>query len=147
MPIVARRTRRLRPPVSHSANAATSSDGWPTFGSRPTRGLSGSMGRRFLVRPCARALAGSSVAAATLLPAKARAQGRTRKRRPIEPDNPRVGLDPNVGQPSEDVAAFAEWDTGGLSRLVRRATMGITPAEVTRATALGWNGYLNYQLN
>ena len=46
-----------------------------------------------------------------------------------------------------NVAAFAEWDTGGLSRLIRRVTMGITPGEVTRATQMGWNGYLNYQLN
>src|SRR5947209_1302983 len=88
-----------------------------------------------------------ALAAATLLPGAARAQGRTKKRRPSPANRAPIGLDPSAGQPSEDVAAFAEWDTGGLSRLVRRATMGITPAEVARATQLGWNGYLSYQLN
>ena len=88
-----------------------------------------------------------ALAAASLLPRSARAQAQTRKRKPIEPvEQPAEDPFPIVA-PNENVAAFAEWDTGGLSRLIRRVTMGIIPAEVTRATALGWNGYVNYQLN
>ena len=88
-----------------------------------------------------------ALAAASLLPSVARAQGKDRKRKIAEPAAP-VPVDGIVtGQPSEDIPAFAEWDTGGATRLVRRATMGITQAEVTRINQLGWNGYINYQLN
>ena len=41
---------------------------------------------------------------------------------------------------------FAEWGTG-VSRLVRRVTLGVNSAEIARANELGWQGYLNYQLN
>lgn len=87
-----------------------------------------------------------ALAAASALPAVAGAQTRKPMRK-IAPadrhtDDPFGALEPN-----ENVAAFAEWNTGGLSRLVRRVTMGITPGELTRANLLGWNGYLNYQLN
>jgi hypothetical protein len=88
-----------------------------------------------------------ALAAAALLPRTARAQGRTKtKRKVAEPvEHSREGF--AAIEPNENVAPFAEWDTGGLSRLVRRVTMGLTRAELTRATAMGWNGYLNYQLN
>ncbi|MDB4874804.1 MAG: hypothetical protein JWM41_1250 [Gemmatimonadetes bacterium] len=84
-----------------------------------------------------------ALAATALLPGRARAQRPTRARRPSEP----VSTDefPMV-HPNESVAAFAEWGTS-TSRLVRRATMGVTPAEIARATQLGYQGYLNYQLN
>lgn len=90
-----------------------------------------------------------ALAAAALLPGTAGAQARARRRRkPVEPVAEPAGPDLSGAiSPNESVAAFAEWDTGGLTRLVRRATMGITPAEVTRVNQLGWNGYLTYQLN
>jgi len=90
-----------------------------------------------------------ALAAAALLPKAAKAQGRTRSRsrRPTEPTVTAPHLDHGAIVPNENVAAFAEWDTGGLSRLVRRTTMGITPGEVARAKAMGWNGYLSAQLN
>lgn len=91
-----------------------------------------------------------ALAAASLLPRAAKAQGRTRSRsRRPEPTAPAPKLD--VGGaiiPNETPAAFAEWDTlNGLSRLVRRVTMGMTPNDVAQAKAMGWNGYLTYQLN
>jgi hypothetical protein len=90
-----------------------------------------------------------ALAAATLIPRAARAQGRTRmrSRRPAEPTVKKPRLEGGAIVPNENVAAFAEWDTGGLSRLVRRVTMGITPGELARARSMGWNGYLNHQLN
>ena len=89
-----------------------------------------------------------ALAAATLLPGAAKAQGRVRRRKPVEKPAAPVDVDPSGAiVPNENAVAFAEWDTGGLSRLVRRATMGITPGEMTRANEMGWNGYLNRQLN
>src|SRR3954470_18858970 len=80
-----------------------------------------------------------ALAAATLVPGVASAQARSRKRKIVEPVADPAPIDPSGAIiPNENVAAFAEWDTGGLSRLVRRVTMGITPGEVTRATQLGW---------
>src|SRR5947209_8122518 len=72
-----------------------------------------------------------ALAAASLLPSTLRAQGRSRQRKPVEPATPAVP-DPEspIIEPNENVAAFAEWDTGGLSRLVRRVTMGMTPGDV-----------------
>jgi uncharacterized protein (DUF1800 family) len=89
-----------------------------------------------------------ALAAAAFLPRTARAQGRLKKNKKIAEPVDQSPIEP-VGAiaPNENVAAFAEWDTGGMSRLVRRVTMGITRAEMTRAQAMGWNGYLNYQLN
>jgi uncharacterized protein (DUF1800 family) len=92
-----------------------------------------------------------ALAAASLLPRAARAQGRTRirsrSRRPVEPTVGAPRLDHGAIAPNENVPAFAEWDTSGLTRLVRRVTMGITPNDVARVKAMGWNGYLTYQLN
>src|SRR5262245_6043716 len=83
-----------------------------------------------------------AAAAAALLPKPARAQAPSRRRRQVA--EPTDG-DFAVMRPNESVAAFAEWDNP-LGRLVRRATYGPTPAEVSRATQLGFQGYLNYQL-
>ena len=90
-----------------------------------------------------------ALAAASLIPGAARAQGRTRSRsrKPSEPTVRPPRLDHGAFVPNENVPAFAEWDTGGLTRLVRRTTMGITPGEVARVKSMGWNAYLNYQLN
>ena len=87
-----------------------------------------------------------ALAASTLLPGVARAQGRARRRKPVEPsDRPADGF-LTIPQ-NERIQAFSEWDPAGTSRLVRRVTLGVTPEEVARAQQLGWQGYLNYQLN
>jgi uncharacterized protein (DUF1800 family) len=84
-----------------------------------------------------------ALAAATLIPSTSRAQAPSRKRRPAD----KAPIDESLAiGPRESVAAFAEWD-GSLSRLVRRATLGVTKAEMARASQLGWQGYVNYQLN
>src|SRR5690242_1851820 len=84
-----------------------------------------------------------ALAAAVLFPKRAHAQARRRGKRPIatEPAQPGGEVIPN-----ESVAAFAEWESP-TTRLVRRITLGITPAELQRATTMGYQGYLNYQLN
>jgi uncharacterized protein (DUF1800 family) len=48
--------------------------------------------------------------------------------------------------PTGAAAVAATW-RDPLLRLVRRTTMGLTPAEVARARQLGYAGYLEYQLN
>lgn len=85
-----------------------------------------------------------ALAAAALLPKRASAQSRQR-RRPTQPadEQPSAGFAEVL--PRESAAAFAEWDTG-TSRLVRRVTQGMTTAELQRAASMGWQGYLNYQL-
>jgi uncharacterized protein (DUF1800 family) len=84
-----------------------------------------------------------ALAAAVLLPKRARAQSRQKGKRPVDTE-PNNGFDEVI--PRESTAAFAEWDTG-TSRLVRRVTLGMTQSELTRAATMGWQGYLNYQLN
>ena len=83
-----------------------------------------------------------AAAAAALLPKPARAQARSRQR-PIA-EQPDGGFP--IVRPNERSAAFAEWESS-LGRLVRRATYGVTPAEMAKANQLGFQGYLNYQLN
>jgi hypothetical protein len=91
-----------------------------------------------------------ALAASAMLPGRAKAQQARPRRRPAD------RVKPVDGQPAdgfltvpqnERMAAFSEWSTVTTSRLVRRVTMGVTPAEVARASSLGWQGYLNYQLN
>jgi len=85
-----------------------------------------------------------ALAAASLLPRSARAQQvRSRPRKPVPPPSMTDASIP----PGENVAAFAEWDLTGVSRLVRRITMGVTPNDMAHANQLGWQGYLNSQLN
>ena len=84
-----------------------------------------------------------AAAAAALLPKPARAQGAShRKRQVAEPADSAFA----IMAPNENVAAFAEWEST-LGRLVRRATYGPTAAEMAKAKELGFQGYLNYQLN
>jgi uncharacterized protein (DUF1800 family) len=83
-----------------------------------------------------------ALAAASLLPRTVRAQGRPKVRKPVAPPP----LDPMI-PPGENVAPFAEWDVTSVSRLVRRVTMGVTPGDMARANAIGWQAYLNAQLN
>ena len=84
-----------------------------------------------------------ALAAAALLPKRARAQSRQKGKRPIDTE-PKNGFAEVI--PRESVAAFEEWDTG-TSRLVRRVTLGMTQGELQRAPPMGWQGYINYQLN
>jgi len=83
-----------------------------------------------------------ALAAASLLPKKARAQARSRQRPVAEPVEEEF---PTIRQ-NERAGAFAEWDSG-IGRLVRRATYGATAAEIAKANQLGFQGYINYQLN
>lgn len=83
-----------------------------------------------------------ALAASALLPKPATAQGKTRKRPIAEP----VDSEFPTARQNESVAAFAEWETT-LGRLVRRASYGATAAEVAKANQLGFQGYINYQLN
>ena len=83
-----------------------------------------------------------ALAAASLLPKTARAQARSRQRPVAEPVEEEF---PTIRQ-NERAAAFAEWDSG-IGRLVRRASYGATAAEIAKANQLGFQGYINYQLN
>lgn len=84
-----------------------------------------------------------ALAATALLPGRSYGQRSTRMRRPIHPRS--RGSQP-AQQPSESVAAFAEWSTSS-SRLVRRVTLGVTPADMAHVSQLGYEGYLNHQLS
>jgi uncharacterized protein (DUF1800 family) len=85
-----------------------------------------------------------ALAAAAVLPKRAAAQA-IRRRRIAPAETP--ATEPLAGiQPNEMIGAFAEWDSSN-TRLVRRLTLGITPAEVQRVNSMGYQGYLNYQLN
>jgi uncharacterized protein (DUF1800 family) len=86
-----------------------------------------------------------ALAASALLPKPGRAQGKTRKRPVAEPAAQPTTEFPTVRQ-NESVAAFSEWDST-LGRLVRRASYGATAAEVAKANQLGFQGYVNSQLN
>src|SRR6476646_7666727 len=84
-----------------------------------------------------------AAAAAALLPKPARAQAQThRKRQVAEPPDDEFP----VMRPNESVAAFGEW-ASTVGRLVRRVTYGATAADVAKANQLGFQAYLNYQLN
>src|SRR5215510_5743125 len=88
-----------------------------------------------------------AMAAASLLPKSAKAQQiRSRVRRPTPP---RQATDAFRTGVNERPAAYAEWtaDPASVSRLVRRVTMGVTAADIAKASQLGWQGYLNWQLN
>ena len=93
-----------------------------------------------------------AMAAASLIPGAAQAQARSR-RRPAETRKPTDVEAPGDAfptlRPNERPAAFTEWgsDAAPVSRLVRRVTMGATAADMAKATQMGWQGYLNYQLN
>src|SRR5262245_16742770 len=89
-----------------------------------------------------------AMAAASLLPKGGKAQQiRARVRRPAPPRQ--AGGVFRTGAVNERPAAFAEWtaDPASVSRLVRRVTMGVTAADMAKASQLGWQGYLNWQLN
>ena len=114
-------------PTSPSTPASPATSDAPTNAERPTR-------RSFVFL--------GALAATALLPKAGKAQGKTRKRPVAEPVDSEF---PTVRQ-NESVAAFSEWETT-LGRLVRRASYGATAAEVAKANQLGFQGYINYQLN
>jgi uncharacterized protein (DUF1800 family) len=94
-----------------------------------------------------------AMAAASLLPGAAQAQVRSRRRPAEKPKPTDVVEEPADAfptlRPNERPAAFTEWgsDAAPVSRLVRRVTMGATAGDMSKAAQMGWQGYLNYQLN
>src|ERR1043166_4175840 len=88
---------------------------------------------------------GALAAASSLLPRRARGQ-----RRPPA----KSGIIARDGEPAlasavvanENTAAPPTWATS-LSRLVRRVTYGATSSDLMFAQSMGYQGYLNYQLN
>ena len=92
-----------------------------------------------------------AMAAASLIPGAAHAQVRSRRRPAVTPKPTDVEAPGDAFptlRPNERPAAFTEWgsDAAPVSRLVRRVTMGATAADMAKATQMGWQGYLNYQL-
>ena len=92
--------------------------------------------------------AGASVAAASLIGARtASAQGAgTETRREMVRRVLRKSTRPETGTARSAQLSAAAYDSA-LSKLVRRITNGVTPDEMTLARKLGFQGYLNYQLN
>lgn len=92
--------------------------------------------------------AGASIAAASLVGSRAAAAqgtgtitGRDKVRRVLK-----ESTRPDPGPVRSTMVSAAAYDSA-LSKLVRRITNGVTPEEMTLARKLGFNGYLNYQLN
>ena len=83
---------------------------------------------------------GALAAATTLIPRKSSAQTPPRPRRVRQP-----GQNPRTVAAGESVMASEA--ASPLGRLVRRVTMGVTPVEMDRAKTMGYQGYLQYQLN
>jgi uncharacterized protein (DUF1800 family) len=86
-----------------------------------------------------------ALAATALFPRSARAQARAR-RRAVETEAQPSDAFPTRPQRDSGSDVFAEWDSS-VTRLARRVTMGMTGADVTLANALGYDGYLENQLN
>jgi hypothetical protein len=86
---------------------------------------------------------GALAAAGALAPRSLRAQRVATRRRPAPP----VQADefPTI-LPQESVIAFESWTSDSV-RLVRRVTMGTTFSDVMLARGIGYQGYLNRQLN
>jgi uncharacterized protein (DUF1800 family) len=93
--------------------------------------------------------ASASVAAATLVgsrEAKAQGSGATETRRDMVRSILRKTTRPETGPAKSAQVSAAAYDSA-LSKLVRRITNGVTADEMTLARKLGFNGYLEYQLN
>jgi uncharacterized protein (DUF1800 family) len=96
--------------------------------------------RRFL-----RALGGAALAG-TLVPTLAQAQGKVKNKKPPSVTGREPGdAGTNYGRPDAGDPSVA-WTTPAV-RLARRITMGVTDAEATRAKQLGYDAYLEAQLN
>jgi uncharacterized protein (DUF1800 family) len=85
-----------------------------------------------------------ALAGASMLTKRAEAQGvgRLRKIDPARPNRPRF----QTSVVNESVAALPDW-TDAKVRLVRRITMGTTSADLNDVNRLGYQEYLNRQLN
>ena len=91
--------------------------------------------------------AGAAVAATVVGARTASAQGSgTETRRDMVRRVLRGSTRPETGPPRSLQVSAAAYDSA-LSKLVRRITNGTTPEEMTLARKLGFQGYLNYQLN
>lgn len=94
--------------------------------------------------------AGASVAAASLVSARAASAqgsgGSTETRREMVRRVLRKSTRPETGPARSTQVSAAAYDSA-LSKLVRRITNGVTADEMTLARKLGFQGYLNYQLN
>ena len=86
---------------------------------------------------------GALLMAGLLAPSLARAQGA--RRQPPADNKPRPGIADQSISP-ELIDPSASWLSPEL-RLARRITMGLTDAEATRARQLGYDAYLERQLN
>jgi hypothetical protein len=85
-----------------------------------------------------------ALAGASMLAPRAEAQGvgRVRTINPARPRRPRF----QTSVVNESVAALPDW-TDARVRLVRRITMGATSADLNDVNRLGYQEYLNRQLN
>ena len=91
--------------------------------------------------------AGAAVAATVVAARPASAQGSgTETRRDMVRRVLRGSTRPETGPPRSLQVSAAAYDSA-LSKLVRRITNGVTIEEMTLARKLGFQGYLNYQLN
>ena len=89
------------------------------------------------------ASAAGAVTATTVAPKSAQAQGR----RTAKPKKAQAAADVfAVGALANAVAAPSEW-TNATTRLLRRATMGLTAADVNAAKAMGYQVWLQSQLD
>lgn len=87
-------------------------------------------------------LAGALAGVATLAAARpAFAQGRSKKA-----DREVMPVDPFAGALGLAIAPPSAWANPTI-RLVRRATLGLSDADVTAAKAMGYQGWLQYQLD
>ena len=86
----------------------------------------------------------AAAAAAALVPGAASAKGK-RRRAIVSARSPEPSDAFPMVMPNESVGVFAEWDSS-VGRLVRRLSYGITAADLTRANGLGYDGYLEQQL-
>ena len=82
--------------------------------------------------------AGAVAVAATMLPARARAQG-IRRPKPAAPP-----VTPNI--PDETPVAPVEW-ASDTTRLLRRISYGVTPADLLAARRYGFRGFMERQLD
>lgn len=87
----------------------------------------------------------SAAGAATLAPTAAQAQGGRRKAKP-KPDQSVAGDVFAIGAIANAVSPPTEW-VNPTVRLLRRATMGLTAAEVSNAKAMGYQTWLQSQLD
>ncbi|MBM4195411.1 MAG: DUF1800 domain-containing protein, partial [Gemmatimonadetes bacterium] len=96
-----------------------------------------------------RAFLAGALAAAALAPQSLGAQGRQTgqgRRRQQQSAAMNEGVDPFAGPLASVIAAPAEW-TDPILRLVRRATMGLRASDVAAARSMGYQQWLQNQLD